>query len=180
MSFGLTTKPQWEGEGWKCVSPNTNIASLLLGQPNDETNLSSYVNMDEFQKKGHFRVIGQWNDQKESKTYECISEFPSFIFSTKGVSNNWDFPLKPPSDAFQPYCFKYKEQQIAAWTQPSNGNSDYRHKELFSSQGFTENQWFKHGRETVYILNKNAIELLAIILREDKKTEISLMKLNRT
>jgi hypothetical protein len=176
----ITTTKHWEEAGWKCVTPGANIASLLLGLKNNDTILSSYIQLRLFQKKESYRLLGLWNDEKNRKTYECVCEFPISIFSEKASINHWDFPLKPSSGAFRPFCFNYGGQHIASWEQPSDGNGEYQFHQLFSNQGFTGRLWSRRNEETVYILQKGSIKLLAVIRPQNMRTSISLVKVPET
>jgi hypothetical protein len=175
----ITTK-NWEGEGWKCVTQGANIAPLLFGFQKNDTIFSSYINLSLFQKNDLYRILGLWSDEKDYQTYESVSEFPTSIFSEKNSIDHWDFPFKPPSGAFRPFCFNYDGQQIASWAQPYNGKDEDQFHELFSGQGFTGRLWSRRNEEAVYILQKDSIKLLAVIQYQNTRLTISLMKVTET
>ncbi len=176
----IETTRLWEKEGWKCTNEGRNIAALLLGAQSDNSILSAYVHIDMFEKGGRCRIIGLLKNQKDRKTYECISEFPISTLSSKACLDHWDFPLKPSPESFHLFCFNYNGRQLASWAQSTHKNGEQLFRSLFSNQGFSENLLSEQRGEAVYILQKKSIRLIAITREDDKKVTISLVKLSQT
>lgn len=174
----VKTMGQWKKEGWICRSGNINFANLLLGLKNDNTLLSSCLHISVFQRDEMVRILGLWNDRNISRTYECIAEIPKNGLERKARMPRWDFPMRPSLDAFQPCWARFSDFEIAIWFQPVNRNFENRFIELLSSQGFEGKLWSKKDGETVYLVRRGNIRLLALLKPGKQKDVVSLMSLN--
>jgi hypothetical protein len=169
----------WKKEGWVCRTGNINFANMLLGSKTDYSLLSAYLHISLFQKNDLLRVLGTWRDHKNARTYQCTAEIPQKCFITSASETRWYFPMKPPSDAFQPCCARFSGFQVAIWFQPTRRDLENGFIELFSSQGYDGKLWTKNDDETVYLLRKGKTRLLAMLKSEEQKDMVSLLSLNK-
>jgi hypothetical protein len=169
----------WEKEGWTCRTGNINFANMLLGSKTDYSLTSAYLHISLFQKNDLFRILGLCRDQNKARTYQCTAEIPKKCFEAKPNEAHWHFPLKPPSDAFQPCFACFSGFQVAIWFQPASRNLENRFIELFSSQGYVGKPWAKNGDETVYLIRRENIRLLAMFKSGREKDMVSLLSLNK-
>ena len=172
------TKKQWEIEGWKPMTGGLNLAPLLLGLSSDHNLLSPYLYVGIFQKKDYYRVLSFYNDYRLNQTYRLVSEIPQKAFNPKEILNHWNFPLKPPVEAFSPYCGEFKKFGIALWFLPFDKNSQDHFQAFCSDQGFDYRLWKTEDKEKIFTLRKGNIRLIAVLNTEDKKNVISMVRLD--
>lgn len=169
-----------EEAGWKCVSRKLNLASILLGNPqNFKKSLDSLVQVQMFQNKDSYRLLGLWCDYNDHQTYQWVTDIPQKALKSQ-KSSDVDFPLKPPVDAFNVLTIKTEKMEACSWALAASQRPLARFSNIYTSEGFSGRLWSEKPGEAVYILRRGSVKLLAVIQTETTKNNlISLVKLDK-
>jgi hypothetical protein len=171
---------QWEGEGWKSLTNNLNLAPILMNIPkNYEKLASSLIQLQIFQKNGDYRLLGLLNDVNSNQTYQWIDEVPKKALQGQDPSKV-EFPLKPPQNASNILTVKSEKIETCSWSFLTNSNIEDQFIHTYASQGFSGRTWSKQPGESIYILQRGSVKLLATLNQSGGKNIISLVKLKKT
>lgn len=173
------TTQQWQSEGWKCTTGTLNLAPLLLKSSKENwAGLDSLAQLRIFQKGDSYRLLGLLSDFNDNQTYEWIAEVPKKALKSLKPSEV-DFPLKPPSTALDIRTVKSKKIETCMWSLRSPKKPDAQFMDTYASQGFSGRLWSKQNRESIYILRRGTLRLLAVVEAGNKKSSISVVKLDK-
>ncbi len=170
---------QWESEGWKSQTNTINLAPILMNIPeNYEKLASSLVQLQIFQKNGDYRLLGLFDNSNNNQTYQWIEEVPKKAIQSEDPSKV-EFPLKPPQSALNVFTIKSKKIETCGWSFSSSSKIEDQFIHTYASEGFNGKIWSKHTGESVYILQRGTIKLLAVLNQSGNRNTISLVKLNK-
>ncbi len=170
---------EWQAEGWNRVSGNLNLASILLDMPKGYARvLDSIVQVQMFQSKDSFRLLGLWSDFNDHQTYEWVTDVPQKIMKSQKPADV-DFPLKPPAKAANVLTIKSGKIEVCSWSLASQTESPAQFTSIFALEGFNSYLWSKQPGEWFYILNRGSIKLLAVVQTKGEENLISLVKLDK-
>lgn len=170
---------EWESEGWKCSTGKFNLASaLLLLPPEDQEILAQVIQLRVFEKKHFYRLLGAINNPEENQTYGWTAEFPQAALQSQNPSKI-DFPLKPPAGAFEILDLEFQKMAACSWSLPAVKNPRIQLQRIYTAQGFSGRLFAQQDGESVYILQRGPIKLMAVLEVADKKSTISVVKLDK-
>lgn len=171
---------QWESEGWKSITNNFNMAPILMNIPEKYEKLaSSLVQLQMFEKNGDYRLLGLLNDMNSNQTYQWINEFPKKAIRGQDPSKV-EFPLKPPQTASNVFTIKSEKVKTCSWSVPVSFRIEDQFIHTYALQGFSGRVWSKRTGESIYILQRGSVKLLAVLNQSGNKNIISLVQLNKT
>jgi hypothetical protein len=168
-------KTEWGKDGWRQITGNLDLTPYLLGLEKHEIFLLDYLRVRVFRKNNFLKILGLWNNLKKDQTYCWIAELPITGFDNQQNLPTYSFPLSPPSNTLDIYSGKVKNLQFACWTLPLHSYPEEKFREIFSSQGFKGRLWNRRPAETIYLLEKGPVRIIAALKSEGTKEAISLV-----
>lgn len=173
---GLTS--QWQEQGFECVSKNINLASVLLKIPKKYWGaLNSLAQIRMFQNNDDYRLLGLWSDPNDHQTYQWITDVPKGILKAQTTSTS-SFPFRPPTNASNFMVIKTEKMETLMWCLPSGPKPDQELMNFSASQGFAGRLWSKRLNESVFLLQKGSLRLIATAEQDGNKNVFSLVKIN--
>jgi hypothetical protein len=172
------TSASWRLEGWKTATGNLNLAALLSGLRGGETLFSAFVHVSLFEKGETYRILGLWSGPGQKRTYEWVGESPKMTFEDSRSRSKWDFPLKPPPEAFNLYSGSVKDLLIAGWSCPFVPDAKIRFSRYASAQKFFQTRWVHNREEEMCFLKNNSKTLAAVLSSAGGRTRVSLLRIN--
>ena len=170
---------RWEETGWKSLTPNTNLASLLLDLPKPYRSLlDPLIQVRVFQNPVSFRLLGLCLNAQSGKTYQWVSDVPLKALQTQGPAEV-DFPLKPSSNAFDIFTLKTEAISASLWSIKTEANLPTVFAHIFSSQGFSGRMLNSADDEATYLLQKGSTRLFGVVRKQGPKMTISLMMFDK-
>ncbi len=123
-------------------------------------------------------MLGLLSDFNDNQTYEWIAEIPQKALKSPKPSE-MDFPFKPPSPALDIMDVKSGKIEICRWSLMSSKDPNLQFSETYAAQGFSGRLWSKQNGESVYILQRGTLRLLAVVEADHEKILISVVKLDK-
>jgi hypothetical protein len=170
---------QYQKQGWNCMCKNLNLASILLDAPQEYSQLlNSLVQVRTFKNKETYRLLGLWSDFAHNQTYQWVMDVPQKTFVSP-KSSDITFPFRPPSTALNILDIKFEKMEACSWSFPSNKKPNEQFLDAYSSEGFSGRLWSRDSGQSVYILHRGSVKLLAVVQADGEKNTILVVKVDK-
>jgi len=171
---------RWEKEGWTPLPKGLDFISTLLDLPPQYArSLDPLAKLAVFQDKGgeNFRILGLLRDGSNERTYQWTVELPKKALRPSDPSR-LPFPFKPPTQAADVVSITTGKVDVLGWKERSGIGAEEALSRCCSSQGFDKKELSRNDGESVFIVQKGPVKLLAVVDRGPQDGTVALVKLD--
>lgn len=176
--FAKAITRQWERDGWRCASGNLDLAPILLNAPEKvEHLLPDLAQAKVFERGDSIRALLLLKGTDE-RTYQWVAEVPKSSLAS-GMAAATDFPVKPPPGSSNILLLKAKTMETCQWSQSAHADRTDTFGRFYAAQGFSGRLWSKRGSESIFLLQRGSVRLLAVLGERDGVTTVALTRIKK-